>query len=437
MKGLSESWKKWLTWGVRLAVGATFIFSGYVKGIDPWGTILKINDYLAAMGIPVWPTLVSAGAVAMCVFEFLVGVFILLGCFRRSAPVLGVLFMADMLPLTGWIWYSHPVSDCGCFGDAFIISDAATFWKNVALTGGFIWLLKFNRTVRCLVTPYLQWVATVASGLFLLVIAEIGYLFQPLVDYRPYPEGKPLAVADYGESTDDEEYVFVYRRGDEEKTVGENDTLPSEMDGWEFVESRPVSPSGSSVDKKGHGGDSFRIYDGDEDVTSLLTVEGPALWLMMPELGGVSISETWKINSIYDWCEEHGVEMGAIVNGSPAEISDWKDLSLAAYPIYTTEDTLIKEVVRGKVSLVYTVDGEIVWKNSLRGAWRPGFEDGTLRDLSELREDNHVLLLNLWLIYISVIVVLVAISYSKQIFRGFHPKKFRAVIRGDKARHEE
>lgn len=420
MLTISEGWKKALTWVVRFAVGLTFVFSGYVKGIDPWGTIFKINDYLAAIGIDVWPTLVSAGAIAMCVFEFLVGVFITLGCFRRSAPILGLLFMAVMLPLTAWIWSAHPVSDCGCFGDAFKISDAATFWKNVALTLGFIWLLKFNKTVGCLVTPYLQWVATVASALFLFVIAEIGYLFQPLVDYRPYPEGRPLAVNEEIDNEDDEDYVFAYRKGAEEKLVGENDSLPSEEDGWEFVETRPADTSDNGAGKRNvKVSDGLRIWDGDEDMTSLLLGEGPKLWLMMPKLGEVSISETWRINSIYDWCVRHGVEMGAIVNGSPEEIAEWKDLSLSEYPIYTTEDTLIKEVVRGKAALVYTVDGDVVWKNSLRASWRPGFEDDSLTDLKELREDNKALLLNLWLIYIAVIVVLVSLSYSKSILHGF------------------
>lgn len=419
LKQPEKRWKKWLTWIVRLIVGATFIVSGYVKGIDPWGTIFKIDDYLGAMGIGVWPTLVSAGAIGMCIFEFLIGVFILLGCFRRSAPILGLLFMVVMLPLTAWIWYAHPVSDCGCFGEAYIISDGATFWKNVALTAGFVWLLRYNRICRCLITPYLQWVATVVSGLFLLIISEMGYLYQPLVDYRPYPEGSPLATVSYPDGEDSEEsYEFVYRKDGVEQVFSENDSLPEESDGWEFVETRTAG-SVTSEKEKGYD-DGFRIWNGDEDVTEeVIPREGLKLWLMMPKLNEVSIADTWQINAIRDWCERHGVDMAAIVNGSPEEIAEWIDMSLSDYPIYTAEDTLIKEVVRGKASLVYTVDGDIVWKRSLQSAWRPGFEDDTLIDLGSLREDNRALLRNLWLIYIALIVVLISLSFSASLFKRF------------------
>ncbi len=60
-----------LTWLCRLLVGGTFLFSGFVKAIDPWGTIYKLNDYLAALGIGLWDNLVLVGVIILCVFEFL------------------------------------------------------------------------------------------------------------------------------------------------------------------------------------------------------------------------------------------------------------------------------------------------------------------------------------------------------------------------------
>ena len=62
-----------LTWLCRLLVGGTFLFSGFVKAIDPWGTIYKLNDYLAALGIGLWDNLVLVGVIILCVFEFLTG----------------------------------------------------------------------------------------------------------------------------------------------------------------------------------------------------------------------------------------------------------------------------------------------------------------------------------------------------------------------------
>lgn len=398
-----------ITWLMRIAVGAVFIFSGIVKAIDPWGSVYKIGEYLTAMHLDIWPTLLPTIAIALSAAEFLIGIFLVLGSFRRGTPVMGLAFMAVMLPLTAWIWIADPVSDCGCFGDAFIISNAATFWKNVALTLAFVWLLKYNRKVRCLVTPYLQWISTLLSAAFVIAISEIGYLFQPLVDFRPFPTGSALTSADFGDSGE-EEFVFVYRKGNEEKIVAEDEELPDEANGWQFIETRT---STTSVGNEHKGGD-LRIWNGDEDVTEdVIPGEGPKLWLFMPEIGEVSISGTWKINRIYDWCERHGVEMSAIVNGSPQQIEEWKDLSLAAYPVYTAEDTQIKEVVRGRQALVYTLDGDIIWKNTLQAVWQDGFDDDSLEDLSQLAHSPKRILLNISLIYLAAIVLLITASFSR------------------------
>ena len=39
---------------VRFLVSATFIFSGFVKAIDPKGTAYKLDAYLSAFGFPDW-----------------------------------------------------------------------------------------------------------------------------------------------------------------------------------------------------------------------------------------------------------------------------------------------------------------------------------------------------------------------------------------------
>ena len=35
----------------RLALAATFVLSGFTKVIDPWGTALKVNEYLSIYGL--------------------------------------------------------------------------------------------------------------------------------------------------------------------------------------------------------------------------------------------------------------------------------------------------------------------------------------------------------------------------------------------------
>ena len=119
----------------RFILAVVFIFSGFVKAIDPLGTQYKIQDYLVAFGwtdfIPVW--LAFAGSVLLGLLEFCLGVYLFFGIRRIIAPRAVVLMMSIMTPLTLWLALANPIMDCGCFGDAVVLSNWETFWKNVVL----------------------------------------------------------------------------------------------------------------------------------------------------------------------------------------------------------------------------------------------------------------------------------------------------------------
>lgn len=118
----------------RLVVGAVFVFSGFVKGIDPWGSFYKFSEYFATFGMQGMENVALFGAFAVAVVEFVLGVSVLLGAFRRGGVLLTGMMMLVMLPLTLYLALTDVVPDCGCFGDAVVISNWATFWKNVVLT---------------------------------------------------------------------------------------------------------------------------------------------------------------------------------------------------------------------------------------------------------------------------------------------------------------
>lgn len=424
-----------LTWTLRVAVGVVFIFSGITKGIDPWGTLFKFQDYSAAMGISIWSGLLTAGVFALCAVEFIVGVFLLTGCCRRSTPIVAALFMAVMLPLTLWIALADPVSDCGCFGDALKISNWHTFWKNVCLSVAIIWLLRFNRRSACLVNPYIQWMAIVVSGIYILAISLFGYSVQPLLDFRSYPEGDTL-IDDDGDSDDNtlESMQFIYSKDGEERAFTA-DNIPDENMGWKFVERR--MSTGNNVENESlHGAApapsrAFRIWSGDEDISEEVASEEKSFILMIPDIKNVSVATTWKINSLYSWCEIHGIDMFAVAGGNSDEIEKWKDLALAEYPIYTAEDTAIKEVVRGNPGLVFIQNGVIRWKISLRAIDIDDFmSPHTSSDPAEFAFDYQAILRNITLIYIAAMLLLCALSFSPSIARFFYRK---SAFRGSPA----
>lgn len=413
-----------ITWLIRLLTGGTFIFSGFVKAIDPWGTLYKVNDYLGAMGLSIWPNLVLVSVFLLFAAEFIIGVFLVFGCFRRSAVWCCMAFMCIMLPLTLWIAISDPVADCGCFGDALIISNWATFWKNVVLTLFAVWLIRYNKTAGYLITPALQWIALVTSGLFISIIGLIGYIYQPLLDFRPYREDTPIM-----EDTPDEDvegdFIFIYEKNGIRKEFTEDDILPDEDEGWEFVERRRtgnIDRSKLNVSEK-----NLRLWDdrGTLDVTEdVISNEGQQLLLLMPDLRSVSIATTWKINSLYNWAEKNNIDMIAAVSGSLGDIENWKDLSMPEYEIYSADDTAIKEVARGNPAVVFLSDGIVVWKSTLRAINIDDFmSPETSEDPMSFRRDDEAILSNLSFLYLAVMAVLVMLSFMPKLNRVFGRKR--------------
>ena len=104
----------------RFVLAIVFIFSGFVKGVDPLGTQYKIQDYLEAFGwtsfIPDFVPILASILLAM--LEFTLGVYLLFGIRRKLSTVLILLVMLVMTPLTLYLALKNPVSDCGleeCF----------------------------------------------------------------------------------------------------------------------------------------------------------------------------------------------------------------------------------------------------------------------------------------------------------------------------------
>ena len=117
----------------RVLLGATFIFSGFVKSIDPLGTAYKVQDYLTSFGFSDLLYLSLPISIILCAGELCLGIFMLFGLYRKWTSRLLFLVMLFMTPLTLYLAIANPVKDCGCFGDALIITNWETFFKNIVL----------------------------------------------------------------------------------------------------------------------------------------------------------------------------------------------------------------------------------------------------------------------------------------------------------------
>lgn len=347
----------------RFSLALVFVFSGFVKAVDPLGTLYKIQDYLAAFGWTEYfpdflPFLV---AILLGIVEFCLGVYLFFGIRRKITPRALVLVMAFMTPLTLWLAIDNPVSDCGCFGDAVTLSNWQTFWKNVFLLIGAVTVLKWRRRIFPLVTTRLDWVIGLYSFLFVFVLTCYCYYRLPLFDFRPYYVGanirKGMEIPE-GEKATVYETLFVMEKGGVQKEFV-TDNYPDST--WTFVDTRLV------VKEEGYEPpikDFFilRQEDGEDITEQILNDDNYTFLLIAHQLNMADDSNIDLINELYDYSLEHGYSFYCLTSSTDEDILKWQDSTGAEYPFCLADNTMLRTMIRSNPGLMLLKNGTVLNK---------------------------------------------------------------------------
>lgn len=340
-----------------------FIFSGFVKAVDPLGTQYKIQDYLAAFGwtgfVPeIFPLL---GAFLVGIVEFCLGVYLFFGIRRRITPRALVLIMSVMTPLTLWLALDNPISDCGCFGEAVVLSNWQTFWKNVLLLIAAFTVLRWRKRIFPLVTTRLDWLIALYGFLFILVITGYCYYRLPIFDFRPYHIGADIQAGmeiPEGERPTVYETRFIMQKdGKTEEFVLDN--YPDST--WTFVDTKLV------VKEKGyeppiHDFFIVRQEDGEDITNEVLEDENYTFLLIAHQLESADDSTIDLINELYDYSLLYGYSFYCLTSSSDEEILKWQDSTGAEYPFCLTDNTTLRTMIRSNPGLILLKDGVILNK---------------------------------------------------------------------------
>lgn len=395
---------------LRIVVGGIFIYSGFVKAIDPMGSVYKFQEYIGALELSTLAGCEVFLAFAVPIIELVLGVMLLTGCLRRTTPLLLLLLMAVMLPLTYFLATTNAVPDCGCFGDAIKLTNWQTFWKNVVLTLALLYLLLFNKSVPCVYGPIIQWIVMILTFVLGFTIAFEGYNTQPLIDFRPYKVG--AKIGSQLQPLNENDFVFVYKKDGVEKEFS-IDSVPDEEDGWEFVDRKKITPDLSPAQKAAIN--PFSIYDNGTDVTEeVLDTASSQLLILMPDLPRVNRSYAFVLNDIANACAKQGAQMYCITSALSNEVEDWNSLTEPSYPIYTGDDSEIKMLARGNPAVVFVQHGKIVWKRSFSTLPAKQLISNNV-PLSHL-SDDLVPSLRLWEILWPYLLIMVALLFVNRLY---------------------
>lgn len=202
----------------RLLVSATFLFSGFVKLVDPIGSSIKFKEYFAAdvLNLEFLIPYSLPFAIILILIEIMLGLFLLIG-YLPKFTVWGIFTV--MLLFLFLTWYSafyNKVTDCGCFGDAVKLSTWGTFYKNIVLiTLSIFLIIGVNYILPIFKKPILKWV-TFLSFLSFLYIVYYVLIHLPIIDFRPYAVGKNITKGMSYENNNEEPPIHDFFLEDEE-----------------------------------------------------------------------------------------------------------------------------------------------------------------------------------------------------------------------------
>jgi len=178
----------------RFFVAFTFIFSGFVKLVDPLGSSYKFQEYFGVdvLNLEFLIPYALPFSVILILAEIMLGVMLLVGYLPKFTSWSLLLLILVFLFLTWYSAYYDKVTDCGCFGDAVKLSTWGTFYKNVVLIALIIILVWKSKLITPIISVTLAKWSTFLSFFTFLYITYYVLVHLPIIDFRPYAIGKSI-----------------------------------------------------------------------------------------------------------------------------------------------------------------------------------------------------------------------------------------------------
>ena len=349
----------------RTLLALTFIFSGFVKAIDPLGSQYKIAEYLEAAQlsayIPDWAQLILS--VGLSAIEFTLGVMLLLAIRRRLASKLSLIMMVVMTLVTLWLTVSNPIQDCGCFGDAIHLTNTQTFIKNLILLTAAIVLACWPLYQVRFVSKTNQWIAFYFTIVFIVTASTLSLYHLPIFDFRLYYIGQNIKKGmeiPKGAKLTTYKTTFICEKNGVTKEFTEND-YPYNDSTWVFKDTY------QEILEKGYEPPihDFSITDektGEDLTDSILTKDGYTFLLIAPVLERADDSNFGEIDAIYEYAKENGYGFYGLTASTDKAVKHWRDITGAEYPFYATDGTTLKTIIRSNPGLVLLYKGTIINK---------------------------------------------------------------------------
>ena len=392
----------WLVEIVQNFLGSLFLFSGFIKAVDPLGTAYKMKDYFDAFGSFTginfdWlASTATFQAVFMIILEIVLGTALIVGWKKKFTLPVTAAMMIFFTILTGFtyltgfvnpdyydlatrhelqaageniqVWTKFDerqmkVTDCGCFGDFLKLAPKVSFFKDIFILLVFSVLIFGRKHIQPFLSGSLGWIKIGSVTLFSLIFCFSNYIWGlPVFDFRPYKIGNNIPIQRVAERDAVIEYNFIYKNNDtgEEREVIASEISSLEKGKWSYVD-RVDNVIDAGIPAKINN---FAAFDEDgHDLTDeILANPDYSLWVLSKSLKK-SDKDSWEdLQEVSDYAETNNLKMFAFMASDFDEADEFRHEMQAAYPFYQADETFIKTVVRANPGLVLLKNGNVMGK---------------------------------------------------------------------------
>ncbi|MCT4616473.1 MAG: DoxX family membrane protein [Marinifilaceae bacterium] len=402
----------------RIVLGATFVFSGFVKAIDPLGSAYKFTDYFMAFGLDSFQHISFLLSIILSSTEFIIGLFLIFNFFPKLTSSIAMMFMSVFTPLTLYLAFANPVSDCGCFGDAWVLSNWETFYKNLFLLVLTLIIFGFRKKYYKNVEAF-QLIYAFLAYIFIFSCSYYSYKHLPIIDFRPYHIGANISEGmeiPEGMPVDEYDTVLKYSKDGVVKEFKE-DNYPWNDSTWVFVS------MDQKLIKEGYKPPihDFAISNSTHgDITQdVLNDDSYVLLFISKDLTKIKERQAIRLNELYQYGREKYWRVIGVTTSSEDQIRSLKEKYSLDLDFYSMDEIQVKTIVRANPAYVLLRKGTVINKwaaDDLPQLDELNKSDLLAYSLDSMREKNGRNTIMLLLCFCIIgIVILVSI--------GLRPKK--------------
>lgn len=362
----NRRWFRYLSHACRVLFAITFIVSGFFKAIDPWGTALNINNYLAAYNLEVLKPLVMVFSIWLCGAELMMGCMLLCKVRIRLISIFAVASMTFFTLLTFLSATFIPVEDCGCFGEVIKLTPWQTFAKNLVLYPMAICFWYRYRPDKIFSFTKLELVLTVVFFTFAMSVGTYSYFHLPPLDFLPYKKGVNIAEemekARAKQTSNDVVLVYRNRKSGKLKEFSLKDKAWHNEKRWEWVETR-VEENESGVEPMIL---EFYVSDTEGDKTAeLLSTTGRLYMICASSLDDIDEDVAERLGAVV----RHASIEDTVICLTPEPLAVGQTITFNGAPsvkCYNMDAKNLKTMLRANYGLVLLENGTIVEKFNYR-----------------------------------------------------------------------